>query len=235
ADALDNPAMRLAFDGQRIHDGAEIVDHRIFDDLDDAGLGIELDLGDMAAIREGRGRRLGDEIHIERGGNALGQIDAGANAVGQIENTDRAVRADDGEAALAEFDIGGRGFEHHGGDLLAALDHLLARFDDRRAARHDRARAAGAAAEQQLVAVALQEADAVEGDAETVHQHLREGRVMALAVIERAGDDGDAAIRIEADAAHLLALRRGHFEIGADADAANLAVGAALFLALREA
>src|SRR4029077_8773044 len=101
-------------------------------------------------------------------------------------------------------------------------------FPRRGPARHDRARAAGAAAEQQLVAVALNEADAVERNPETRHQHLRERRVMALAVIKRAGDDGDAAIRIEADAAHLLALRRGDFEIGADAAAADPAARAAL-------
>ena len=90
------------------------------------------------------------------------------------------------------------------GDLLALLDHLGGRFDDRGAAMHHRARAAGAAADDQLVAVALQQPDAVERDAELLAQHLRERRGVALAVIERAGDDGDVAVRLEADAAHLL-------------------------------
>ena len=52
------------------------------------------------------------------------------------------------------------------GDLLAVLDHLVARLRDGRAARHDRARAAGAAARDQLIAVALHQADALERNAE---------------------------------------------------------------------
>ena len=66
--------------------------------------------------------------------------------------------------------------------------------DDGRAARHDRLRAAGAAAGDQPVAVALHQADLVEGHAEAGAQHLREGRPVALAIVQRAGDDGDSTI-----------------------------------------
>ena len=125
----------------------------------------------------------------------------------------------------------GGGFEHVRGDLLALLDHLVGGFDDRGAAVHDRFRAAGAAAGEQLVAVALQQADALERDAELLGQHLRERRGVALAVVERAGDDGDGAVGLEADAAHLLRRRRGDFEEAADAEAAHLAALAALALA----
>ena len=105
----------------------------------------------------------------------------------------------------------------------------------RRAAEHHRARAAGAAAGDQLVAVALQQADALERHAELLAQHLRERRGVALAVVERAGDDGHAAVGLEADAAHLLVGGRGDFEIAADAEAAQLAALLALALALVEA
>ena len=47
------------------------------------------------------------------------------------------------------------------------------------------------------------ELDALERHAELLDQHLRERRGVALAVIERAGDDGDGAVVVEADAAHL--------------------------------
>ena len=66
-------------------------------------------------------------------------------------------------------------------------------------------------------------------------QHLRERRGVALPVIERAGDDGDGAVGLEADAAHFLARRRGDFEKAADAEPAHLAALAALALAAREA
>src|SRR5438094_229606 len=83
---------------------------------------------------------------------------SGAQPLGELHDADRAVGADDGEIAGGELDIGDRGFEHEGGDRLAALDHLLAGLDDGGAARHHRFRAAGAAAGDQLVAVALDEA-----------------------------------------------------------------------------
>ena len=134
-----------------------------------------------------------------------------------------AVGAGDHEAAVVELDVAGRGFERVRGDLLALLDHLGGGFDDRHAGVHHRARAAGAAAGEQLIAVALQEPDALERNAELLAQHLRERRGVALAVIERAGDDGDGAVGLETDAAHLLVGGRGDFEIAADADAAQLA------------
>ena len=124
--------------------------------------------------------------------------------LGELHDPDRAVGAGDDEASLRELDVGGRRFEHVRGDLLALLDHLGGGFHDRGAAVHDRFRAAGAAAGEQLVAVALQQADALERNAELLAQHLRERRGVALAVIERAGDDGDGAVGLEADAAHLL-------------------------------
>ena len=58
---------------------------------------------------------------------------------------------------------------------------------------------------------------------------------MALAVVERAGDQRHTAILVERDLAELLAWRRGHLEIGADRDAAQFSALAALLLAFGEA
>ncbi len=63
----------------------------------------------------------------------------------------------------------------------------------------------------------------------------REGRGVALAVIERAGDDGDGAVGIELDAALLLGHRRRGFDVAGDAEAAQFAGLLALALALGEA
>ena len=51
---------------------------------------------------------------------------------------------------------------------------------------------------------------------------------MALAVIERAGDDRHGAVLLEMEAAHLVARRRGDLEVAADAAAAELACLAAV-------
>ena len=67
-----------------------------------------------------------------------------------------------------------------------------------------------------------------------VQQHLGEGRPMALAVVQRAGDDGDGAVLLEADLALLLHRRRRAFEEVADAPAPQLAPRRALRLARLE-
>src|SRR4029077_19253528 len=97
------------------------------------------------------------------------------------------------------------------------------RLDDRAARVHHRARAAGAAAGEQLVRVALQEADAIERAAEFFAQPLRKRRRMALTVVQRAGDDRHRPVLLEPHPAHLLVGRCGDLEIAADADAAHAA------------
>ena len=49
ADALDQRAMDLALDDQRVDDAAEVVSAGEVDELDRAGLAIDFDLGDIGA------------------------------------------------------------------------------------------------------------------------------------------------------------------------------------------
>jgi len=58
ADALGDAAVDLALDDHRIDHRAEIVDRRPGSDLGVAGLGIDLDLADMTAGREGEIGRI---------------------------------------------------------------------------------------------------------------------------------------------------------------------------------
>ena len=231
ANALHDPAMRLAVDQQRIDYRAEIVDERITDDLDHTGLGVDLDFRDMAAVRERGGRPVGNELHIEALRQFRRQLQAGADLFGQFHDADRAIGAGDHKPAGAEFDVRDRRLQHMCGDLLAGLDDLVAGGDDRGAARHHRFRAAGAAAGDQLVAVALQQADLIERDAQTRAEHLRKRRCVALPVIQCAGDDRDGAVRLEADAAHFAARRSGQFEVVADAPPTQSAARPAFRLA----
>ena len=52
ADALHDAAVHLALQHHRIDDAAEVVDHGVALDRDGAGIGIDLDLDDVAAVRE---------------------------------------------------------------------------------------------------------------------------------------------------------------------------------------
>ena len=91
------------------------------------------------------------------------------------------------------------------------------------------------AAVEQRVAVALEQPDPVVGHAEGGPEYLGIGALVALAVVLRAGEEGDPAVGLEAEAAHLLAGRGGRLEIAGDAEAADEAARAALGPARREA
>src|SRR5262249_51237616 len=103
-------------------------------------------------------------------------------------------------------------------------------------------------AELSLGGAAGHDAHAVERDAEPLRDHLREGGLVALAVLVTAGEDFDRAGRIDADlrrfpqahaaaeGADSLARRNpAGLDIGRQADAAQLAVARGFALALAEA
>ena len=52
AEAVRDAAMDLAMDDHRVDGAANIVDGAVAYDLDDTGIGVDLDLTDMAAIRK---------------------------------------------------------------------------------------------------------------------------------------------------------------------------------------
>ena len=67
ADPLGDAAVDLALDDHRVDDGADVVDGPEADDLDAAGLRIDLDLADMGAVAEGEARRIVDRRLLQPG------------------------------------------------------------------------------------------------------------------------------------------------------------------------
>ena len=220
--------MRLTFHQQRIKQRAEIIDRAVFHHLGHPGLRVHLDLGDMAAIREGArhaGHHHGD---VERRRQVGRQGEPATQLRRQRHDVDAAIGAGDAEAAAGEFDIGRGGFQHMGGDPRAFGDHRVAGDGDGIAAIHRRARAAGAATDQHFVGITLHQPDLFERHAQLIHQHLGKRRPVPLAVIQRAGNDRHRPIRLEADATHLVIGRRGDFQVLPDPAPAQFAPRPAL-------
>ena len=92
-------------------------------------------------------------------GTSGGSFRPCAQLVGQLEDADAAIGAGDDEAAVGELDVDHRRFHHVRGDLLALLDQLVAGLEEGLAADQRRLRAAGAAADLELVGIALQQAE----------------------------------------------------------------------------
>src|SRR6185437_13091439 len=95
ADALRHAAMKLAGDDHRIDDGAEVVDAGIAHDPDHAGLRIDLDFGDVTAVREGRWGIRGVVVDVERGGYILRHLFV-AHPACELHDVDAAIGAGDG-------------------------------------------------------------------------------------------------------------------------------------------
>ena len=111
----------------------------------------------------------------------------------------RAIGSGDGELAVLELDIRLGGFEQMGGDLATLGDDLVHCLDDRAATDGGRTRAIGTHAVGDLGAVAVDDLDTVERDAEPVRDQLRKGRLVSLPMAVRTGQHGNAAGRVHAD------------------------------------
>src|SRR5262249_54218345 len=71
ADALGKAAVNLALDDHRIDDGADVVDAPEPDDLDAAGVRVDLELADMRPVAEGEARRIVDRGLLQAGLDGL--------------------------------------------------------------------------------------------------------------------------------------------------------------------
>ena len=206
--------MHLAGEQQRIERHAEIVDDHVVDDLDDAGRRIDLDFGQMRAVRIGAvGLREG------RAGIQLRRIDA--RAFGEIGEADGAVGAGDPHDAVADLEVADAGFQRFGRDLLQLVAEVAGGAFDADAAGRNRRRAAGAEAGGDLVGVALQDVHALRRHAELLGDELRIGGLVALPARLGADQDGDVAIGIERDIGGLLAHGAADLDIARHADAAH--------------
>ena len=90
--ALREPALHLAFHDLVVQYVAGVVAGDVRDDLGVAGLGLDLDFGDVAAVRKASAELV-----------LIGEVEAPPCA---SDNGDRAVRALDAVAALRELDVG---------------------------------------------------------------------------------------------------------------------------------
>ena len=166
ADALRDAAVDLPIDDHRIDDGADVVDRPETDQLDLAGIRIDLDLADVGAVAEGEIRRIVDRGVLQTRLGIGREVVGGVGGLRHVREGDAPVGAGDREHAVGKLDIAGRGLEQMGGDQLGLGDDLVGGAVERRAADRDRARAEGAGALRYFAGVALHDLDALDRHAE---------------------------------------------------------------------
>src|SRR5712675_2380388 len=227
-DPLDDAAMHLAMHDHRIDRPPAIIDCGVAHDLDNSGIGVDLDLADMAAIGEG-GEVDGLIAHaLQWAAQILRQIGPLQPSARDLEDPDGAVGALDLEPPAGERDVLDRRLQHMAGDAQPLLDDLVRGVEHDDAAEPQRPAGMRAAADRDAVGVAGDQLDAVDRHAEPFGDQLREAGLVALA-LRRGADhnlDGAAhrAIRLHRDLG-LLARRAGRgVDVIGDADAAALAL-----------
>ena len=138
-ESLRDAAMDLAFQANRVHHRADIVDHDIADDLERTGIGVDLDLADVAAIGigvvvGGEGSRL-----VEPAFEARRQAAGLERGLGNIGDANASVGAGDREVAVGEFDVDVGRFEQMRCNAFALGDDLVGSHPQGRAPNHRRA------------------------------------------------------------------------------------------------
>src|SRR5262249_39679999 len=124
-DALDDPAMDLAFDDERVDRAPDVVHRGVAHDLHRSQIRIDLDLAHVAAVGEGSdvdglvGKRP------ERTPEILGQLLELRPGPGDLEQADRASLGLAREAAVAEPALARLALEHEGGEPRALFHDLL--------------------------------------------------------------------------------------------------------------
>src|SRR5271157_2514518 len=240
--------MDLALDDQRVDDSSEIVGSGEIQQGDRPGIAIDLDLGDMRACRVGEVRRIVKgrlvESRLDRIDRIIVRHIGGQSDLGERYGP---VGTRDGELASLELDVGLGRFEQVGGNLLSLAHHFVDRLDESRAADRERARGVGAHAKRDLVRVAVDDVDHLDGYAELTGYHLCKGRLVALAMAVCAGEYGDASGRMNTNLCRLVETgactelagehRRRHcasLDICGDTNAAELAMSGRFLTALLE-
>src|SRR6516165_3824581 len=142
ANALHDPAMDLALEQERVDGAAEIVDDSVALDCDDAGIGVDLYLNDVASVREGLSwrhavmRRIEPRLHPRR------QFRGIARRLRHRENIEAEIGAGHTEYPIGKTYILRRDFQKVRSELRAFADDGASRLVERRARDRKRTRTA---------------------------------------------------------------------------------------------
>src|ERR1039457_4032580 len=97
--------MDLSLEQKRVDGAAEIVDDGVAFDGDDTGVGIDLDLDDVAAVGKGLCQRHAVMRRIESGLHARWQFRGIARRLGYLHKIDAEIGAGHGEYSLSESNV----------------------------------------------------------------------------------------------------------------------------------
>src|SRR5215831_3664285 len=142
ANALYDPAMDLALEQERVDGASEIVDDGVALDCHDAGIGVDLDLDDVAAVGEGLSWRYAVVRRIEPWLHARRQLRGIARRLRNRENIETEIGAGHAEYPIGKTYVLRRDLQKVRSELRAFVDNSASRLEKRRARDGKRTRTA---------------------------------------------------------------------------------------------
>src|SRR6516162_1879987 len=142
ANALHDPAMDLALKQERVDGAAEIVDDSVALDCDDAGIGVDLYLNDVASARAGRSWRHAVMRRIEPRLYPRRQLPSVARRPPHRQNIEAEIGAGHAEYPVGKTYVLCRDFQKVRSELRAFADDSASRLVKRRARDRKRTRTA---------------------------------------------------------------------------------------------
>src|SRR5262252_8022230 len=128
ADSLSGSAMRLSVNDEWVDGSADIVDRRIANQFECAGLAIDLDLADMRAVGKTKLQDGFVACCLESAAQIFRHAFAACCRCRDVKNSKRTIGALNSVATAGEYDVVFGGFEHMGRDVLALLDNRISGF-----------------------------------------------------------------------------------------------------------
>ena len=142
ANALYDPAMDLALEQERVDGTSEIVDDRVALDCDDAGIGFDFDLDNVAAVGEGLSWRHSVMRRIEPRLHARRQFRGIVRRLRHCKNIEAEISARYAEYPIGKMYVLRRDFQKVRSELSAFADDGASRLIERHARDSKRTRTA---------------------------------------------------------------------------------------------
>ena len=208
ADALHAAAAHLLVGQLRVDNAAAVFHHPVLQQADEAGVGVDLDVGAVDAV--------GENVEVVDQAEAAGVRQQWLHAVGQLADLVVADAADLGQRqplpavaaiddhAIDDVERVGLGLQQHAGEFQDFLAQVACCLIHGLAADGGGARGVGAAAERRGVGVTREHPHTVDGNAQRSGSDLAHNGVDALALIGDADRADDSTVRLQPDDARIL-------------------------------
>src|SRR5579872_185939 len=213
--------MSLAVNNEWVDGSPDIVDRRVANQFESAGVRIDFNFADMSPVGKTKLQDGFVACCLKRSAQLFRKALADCCSGRDLENSNRTIGAFDRVATAGEYDVIFGGFEHIGGDPFALFDNGVAGLAHDDAGEPHGAGRVRAATLLDDIGIVFKYEYVLERHAEPLRHALRKRRFVALSAGKRADYNVNATMRMHFDIGAFARIAAGRFQIAAQPDAAQ--------------